>query len=336
MSRSSSGASEFREPSAVVRSAAREWVIRADRGLTPEEKAEFHRWLAADLVHTIAWEENLNLFEHMDRLTASRAVSGHPRPAPRWRRWAPLLASAALVTIALGVALRPKAATTPAIDPVADRGPVATGKGAAPGVAPAASAMMASTGAPGTEVISQPPRGPGGSPSGGLAPAGGQVRRLSDGTLVFLKPGAEFYERFSAGYRAVNLVQGEAMFDVAAGGDERLFVLTAGTFGTDGAVAVTTRDSWFSVAVEGGVVETKVLTGQTKVVPAQAVVLASRSGTEPRGMVTDAGLTTKIDYPSTADSEPHLSVLAPAELAELMAWKRSIEVSVLPVSLGPR
>lgn len=326
MSGPSFGPDAFPEPSESMRAAGREWLVRCDRGLTPAEKAEFHRWLAADPLHAVAWEEGANLLEHMDRLTVSRALIRDPSIRVRRWRWIPALAiTAAVLAVALIVGFRQTPNQPSPVTP-----PAAPGSAAAATrdvVAPAGNAVVSS----GAVSIAVPAVPSDRSRSAGTV-TDGQLRRLSDGTVVFLKPGAEFYERFTEKYRAVNLVQGEAMFDVAPT-DSRLFVMTAGVRATSGEVAVATTEGWFDVAVHDGIVETKVITGRVKVSPAQLLVAASREGSEYNGTITEAGLIARIEYPSKVDSDIHVLPLAPSEITELMAWKRSVETATLPVSL---
>jgi ferric-dicitrate binding protein FerR (iron transport regulator) len=329
------GAHPFPEPSESVKAAAQDWVVRQDRGLTPAETAEFHRWLAEDPLHAIAWEEHSHLLDRMDRLTVNRAVATGTRRQSAWLRWAPLLAAASVVIMALAIRPGEVPAMVPA-SPAAKPGPtsVAVVPAATPAGSPVAKMGAATTGNNATVAPLSQLRGAGGIAASRL-PEGAEVRRLSDGSVVYLKAGAEFYERFSQTYRSVKLVRGEAMFDVAPN-DDRLFVLTAGVRGSSGEVAVATAEGWFDVTVLDDSVETRIITGKVKISAAALLVAASRMGSDYNGTITEAGLIARIEYPSKVDSDIHVAQLAPTEITDLMAWKRAVETSALPVNLDRR
>jgi transmembrane sensor len=89
--------------------AALEWLARLDRGLTPEQEAEFERWLAANSQHGEAFGEFDGTWSLLNRIrqtpeaaaAAGRVVPDPDAFAPRRRTWprvlawsAPLLAAA--------------------------------------------------------------------------------------------------------------------------------------------------------------------------------------------------------------------------------------------------
>ena len=118
---------------AAVESAAAEWLVRHDRGLTPRQQDEFLSWLAASPAHRESLERHRGMWGDFNALAQWRPEHGtvpnpdllarHRRPSP-WRWVAPaLLAAAAAVTFALWwpPATRPPASATLAFEAVSYR-----------------------------------------------------------------------------------------------------------------------------------------------------------------------------------------------------------------------
>jgi len=168
-----------------VAGVAADWVLRLDRGLSPEEQDSYLQWLAASPRHAEAIAVQRRAWEAFDRLAGLQsAVEAAPdpdllapHPVKKSRRrvrlgWGTAIAVAA---VALVVLLRPSPIARK-VDPAGE-----------------ASALAA-------EVAR-------------LAPI--EERTLSDGSMLRLNRGAEVEVAFSAGERRVRLVRGEAAFSVA-------------------------------------------------------------------------------------------------------------------------
>ena len=181
-------------PLARPASVAAAWVMRQDRGLSPDEQDEFLQWLAANPRHSEAMARHRRAWENFDRLAGLHAsVPAVPdpdllapparaRPQRTWRRLAwlavPLAAAAAILLI------------------VASRsGPVAvTSAGASLAVAQ-------------------------------LTPI--EERTLEDGSTIRLNRGATLQVAFTPDERRVHLERGEADFAVAKD-SARAFVVESG------------------------------------------------------------------------------------------------------------
>jgi transmembrane sensor len=98
-------------PNDAIESAAAEWLVRHDRGLTPAQQDEFLSWLTASTAHRESFERHRGLWGDFNALKQWRPahsatpnpdlLARHHRPA-RWRRPLPLLlATAAAVALAL-------------------------------------------------------------------------------------------------------------------------------------------------------------------------------------------------------------------------------------------
>ncbi len=95
----------------AIESAAAEWLVRHDRGLTPAQQDEFLSWLTANAAHRESFERHRSLWGDFNALAQWRPEHGtvpnpdllarHRRPSP-WRWAAPaLLAAAAAVALLL-------------------------------------------------------------------------------------------------------------------------------------------------------------------------------------------------------------------------------------------
>ncbi|MBL9187413.1 MAG: FecR domain-containing protein [Opitutaceae bacterium] len=179
---------DFSEERAADEAAA--WVLRCDRGLTPEEQDDFSHWLARDSRHREQWARHRRHWDRLAPLAQWRPEhSARPNPdllapAARPKRWVWLLAPlAAAASIVLFLSLWP--AVTPEVG----------------GPAPVAST-----------VVREP----------------ASTRRiLEDGSLVELNQGAVLHPEFSATARRVRLEHGEAHFTVTKD-LARPFIVTAG------------------------------------------------------------------------------------------------------------
>jgi transmembrane sensor len=103
----------------AVEAAAAEWLVRHDRGLSPQQQDEFLSWLAASPAHRESFERHRRMWGDFDALAQWRPEHGtvpnpdllarHSRGSP-WRWAVPaLLAAAAVVTLVL--------TRTPAVHP---------------------------------------------------------------------------------------------------------------------------------------------------------------------------------------------------------------------------
>lgn len=177
----------------AIATAAAEWTLRLDRGLSATEQDHYLQWLAADPRHGEAMVEARWGWDELDRLAGVQTtVHALPDPdllaPPRRRRLAQVvrfaawpLAAAAAVAIGFFV-LRP----TPFVAP-------------SPAVVAATVALAAPI----------------------------EQRTLEDGSVLELNRGAEVAVRYTAVERHVRLLKGEANFKVAKD-TSRPFVVHAG------------------------------------------------------------------------------------------------------------
>jgi transmembrane sensor len=95
--------------SEAVESAAAEWLVCHDRGLTPGQQDEFLQWLAASPAHRESFERHRRMWGDFDGLAQWRPEhSSTPNPdllararrTPWWRRAAPALMAAAALLLA--------------------------------------------------------------------------------------------------------------------------------------------------------------------------------------------------------------------------------------------
>ena len=94
----------------AIESAAAEWLVRHDRGLTPAQQDEFLSWLTASAAHRESFERHRSMWGDFNALAQWRPEHGtvpnpdllarHRRPSP-WRWAAPALLAAAVVALLL-------------------------------------------------------------------------------------------------------------------------------------------------------------------------------------------------------------------------------------------
>jgi transmembrane sensor len=212
-----------------IETTATTWLVRQDAGLSARERAEFARWCSADPRHAAAVKEISGAWASLDRVTP-----GHGAQALRHeidvladrqrRRWWRLAAVAVPLATAAAVALLFWPRQA-SVDPNA--GPTLA--------TPSTVARL-------------------------LEP---ERRKLSDGSVIELKSGAEVDILFSDLHRRVVLRHGEAHFQVAHD-PARPFVVLAGT------VRVSAVGTGFAVQMNEAHVEVVVTEGTVRVTPPES------------------------------------------------------------------
>ncbi|MBL9186713.1 MAG: FecR domain-containing protein [Opitutaceae bacterium] len=220
-------------PGTALAATAAEWVMRQDRGLSPEEQDAFLHWLATDPRHSVAMSRQRRAWEAFDRLAGLQSsvqtlpdpdllapAAPHARRPARWRfAWvAAPLAAAAAVAFAIW-SFRP--------------GPPASRE-----IPPNVSAALAL-----------------------VNPI--EERVLADGSTVRLNRGAVVTVEFLPGERRVRLERGEAAFDVAKNATRPFVVVSSG-------VSVRAVGTAFNVRLGESAVEVIVTEGRVAVVGDQA------------------------------------------------------------------
>lgn len=167
-----------------ARREAAEWVVRADGGLTPEDRAAFERWQAASPVNRRAVRELGGLWNEMNALGALAKVFPRtpPAPAPAARpalRW--IAMAAALGVIAVGSAWFRQS------------------RSVAPVAMPATPVAVAAV----QKHVFETPVG------------ASRTESLQDGSSLVLNTDSQVSASFSAGHRDLTLARGEAHFTVA-------------------------------------------------------------------------------------------------------------------------
>jgi len=171
---------------------AAEWVLRLDRGLTPQEQDAFFDWLGAHPENGSELARHRSDWKRLDKLAEWRPEHGElpnpdllaPQPQPRRKRAAWILAPLALAAAAALAFVYWRSAARPSSGPAF---------------------------AEATTALKRLPEG---------------HWQLEDGSLVQLKEDAAVESRFTASERRVVLERGEAFFMVAKD-PERPFVVEA-------------------------------------------------------------------------------------------------------------
>lgn len=159
----------------AVESAAADWLVRHDRGLTPRQQDEFLQWLAADPAHRESFERHRRMWGDFNALAQWRPEhSAEPNPdllaQPRRARLLRWVAPAALAAAAAVAVLVWRPAGQSAVRTAETRS---------------------------------------------IEAAGYRQETLPDGSTAELNRGAHLVLQYSPAERRVVLVQGEAQFTVA-------------------------------------------------------------------------------------------------------------------------
>ncbi len=234
-----------------LRDEAAAWVIRlSEPEITPLDRAAFEAWRDSSPEHEVAYEREAATWERLDRLQALRPGESAPQPD--------LLAAAPFAVdddeVEDGGFVHSRTWTLPRKIAAALIGAVGLG-----------TALTLSLGIP-TD------------PAYATAIGERRVVVLEDGSRVELNTNSEIRVRYRSGRREVELVRGEAVFDVAR--DERPFVVTtvdASFTAAESELTVRLGDDGAAVAVrEGSVQATPAIASG----PAAPIQLAAGSGGE--------------------------------------------------------
>lgn len=265
---------------AVCRAAA-EWVARADAGLSAADEAELKRWLAADEDHRAAWERMNAAWGSLDQPRRRGGAGAAERELAirarrRTRRRFAGVAAAALLTAVCGFWFQ------------TSRPPVIASQ-AAPAVAATA---------------------------GTAAESSTRTRTLEDGTVVELNANAEIAVSFTSELRRVQLLRGEAHFEVARNPRRPFLVEASG-------VEVRAVGTAFAVRLDPAEVEVLVTEGRVTVArPEGAENTAdalARAGGVP---VVPAGSRVLVRLRSTAEA-PQVASVSGEEIGRKLAWRRA-------------
>jgi transmembrane sensor len=140
------------------------------------------------------------------------------------------------------------------------------------------------------------------------------VRRLPDGSIVELKPGAEIEVRYAAEQRRVALTKGEALFRVAKDAT-RPFRVKAGT------VEVVAVGTAFSVELDPRTVAVVVTEGRVTLTH-DAVAIVPEA--KPAPVFVDAGNVAVVETGEDVSSTPTVRAISDGEIARRLAWRESL------------
>ena len=337
-----------RRPSAIERDAL-EWMARLDRGMTPEQEAEFDRWLAADVRHAAMFAEfdgTWALLDRMREIPEAVAASSPGEVDPE--ALAPSSCVAAAVDREDGACSRRGTAAPDSTGGQACR--AAARRWVVPAsLAAAAVFVVAYLQWPLASVVGE--RNAAYAVS--LATELGELRKvaLPDGSVVQLNTDSAVEVQFSSSARRLRLTRGEAHFTVAKN-RARPFTVSAG--GLD----VRAVGTVFNVRLRSEAVEVLVTEGKVMVddepsqrpSPTGAESAAVRDA-PPRDGSADAGrlsppslapralaagekITISLAPRSSAVSTPAASVAVPlVEIERSLAWQeRRLEFVSAPLA----
>lgn len=250
---------------------AANWVLRHDRGLSAAEQDEFSQWLSADERHRDAFALHRWGWEEMDRL-AGIQTTVHALPDPDLL--APVRPSSRSKIIWLGsLALATAAAVV---------------------------VMFLQSGKTNSSANINPP----------VFASRIEQRTLEDGSVVELNRGAEIAVHFTPGERRVELLKGEANFQVAKNKDRPFIVHAAG-------VDVRAVGTAFNVRLGEQSVEVLVTEGRVRVDQRAAPSTGGNAVVGP-----ELGVGGRAEIPlGAAAATPVVETLDGTQLQERLAWQ---------------
>lgn len=285
------------EPNSRIATAAAEWMIRCESGLTAQEQDDFCDWLAADPRHGDELALQRKTWKRLDQLVEWRPEHG-ARPNPdllarplklrivRVVPWAVGLAAAAAVAFLF----RPSNSTPIQVTNV---------------VQVAAPAAMAATTGP---------------------------MVLEDGSIVELNEGAKVTVHFTETERRVSLERGEAHFAVTKN-PARPFIVSAGGIDVR-AVGTAFNVSFGKAGVEVLVTEGRVQVDTARVAAIEELQRPERAMVPPLVPMLTARQRVIVSTATTLDSpQIEIATLSLGEIDRVLAWQhRMLEFNSTPLA----
>lgn len=265
-----------------IREEAARWIMKRDAGFTAAEQDEFFEWLAASPQHAEAYTALQAVFKRMDVMV----------------EWRPLHA----------IEPNPDLLAAPAARPARRR--VLAWLGGMAAVLALGFALWS------TRTVDSSPV-PTRLAAGDTAQSS-ERHALEDGSVVVLNRGAQVAVRFEAKRRVLDLVSGEAYFQVAED-KSRPFVVRVG------GVAVTAVGTEFNIALTANRLEVLVTKGRVRVEPPPTTHLAA--GTTPRPAITEQTLDARqaVVVPTDAPESPWIvETYTPQIVEQKLAWKNDL------------
>jgi len=266
---------------ARLREQAAEWIVKRDAGFTAREQDEFFEWLSADPRHAEAYAELQAVFKRMDVMVEWRPLHAlEPNPdllAAPRRGFRRWRTLAALGGIAAALAL-------------------------------------------GFALWSQRPAGSSPVPvrlAVGDTAQSSERHALEDGSVVVLNRGAQVAVRFESRRRVLDLIAGEAYFQVAED-KTRPFVVRVG------GVAVTAVGTEFNIALTATRLEVLVTKGRVRVAPPPVTDTPRPADAPPpaeRTLDAGQGVVVATDVPA---SPWVVAAYTPQIVEQKLAWKNDL------------
>lgn len=272
----------FPDDESRIDEAALDWVIRHDAGLSAAEQDEFFDWLAADARHGEWLKRHQQAFHQFDSLVQWCPENSH-EPNPD-------LLAAPVVKRNWFIGLASLAAAAAVLLGLSVWGPWAD-RQHFDGFLPEAGAMALDY----------------------------QIHRLPDGSIVELNKGTQIAIRYTGQQRRVDLLSGEAYFEVAKN-PHRPFIVSAR------GIAVTAVGTAFNVKLAEESLEVMVTHGRVKM-DSSALVKTSELSHAPEPLVfapeLGAGQRSHVSFASRA-MLPEVAEITEAEVDQELAWKHQV------------
>lgn len=268
------------KPDEQIEQAAAQWIVRLERGLTATEQDEFIDWLTADPRHGDELNAQKAGWNRLNLLADWRPEHG---AQPNCDLLAPPLARQRRWRVLAGFSASALAAA------LAIGFFLGTGRTTSPATAPLAPIALI------------------------------EQRTLEDGTVVTLNRGAEIAVVYTAPERRVELLRGEAHFEVAKNPARPFIVAAQG-------VAVRAVGTAFKVRLDRSAVEVIVTEGRVGVSPSEA------RATSDAPLQLGVGERTVVSLVNPVT--PRVTAVSPDDLASSTAWQpRLLEFSDTPLAV---
>jgi transmembrane sensor len=276
-------------PADPIRRQAATWIIRRDAGFTAQEQDEFFEWLSADPRHAEAYASLQAIFRRLDVMVEWRPL--HAREPN------PDLLAAPRARFRRGRAL-------------------AWLGGLAAVLAVGCGLWFARPAVPSSPPVRL---------AAGDAARSAERHTLEDGSVVVLNRGAQVLVRFEPGRRVLDLVMGEAYFQVAEDPARPFVVRVGGT-------AVTAVGTEFNIALSAQRLEVLVTKGRVRVDPPAPAGSVADASPLPDERTLDAGQALVVA--AGAPASPWIvEAYTPQRVEQRLAWKDDlVDFHALPLS----